>query len=85
MAEIFQQDLASIGVKLDIQKVQTAEFTPRLQKGQFGGAWIAAMRFMNLSPATFYASAFPVRGSERLQFRIGTIWGLDRPVVLRDG
>ena len=61
MAEILQQDLASIGVKVSIQKLEAAEFTPRSQKGSFGGAWIASVGFMNLSPATFFISAFPVR------------------------
>ena len=61
MAEILQQDLASIGIKVAIQKLEAPEFTSRLQKGALGGAWLANMSFMHLSPATFFISAFPVR------------------------
>ncbi len=61
MAEIIQQDLASIGVNVAVQKLELAEFVPKIQKGQIGGAWLTAMGYMNLSPATLYASAFPVR------------------------
>jgi peptide/nickel transport system substrate-binding protein len=61
MAEILQQDLASIGVNAAVQKLDVAEFIPKAQKGQFGGAWIAPVGFMNLSPATLYMSALPVR------------------------
>ncbi len=61
MAQIYQADLARIGVKLDIQVLDDADFFGRLQKGGFGGAWMTSMAFMNLSPATFLSSAFPVR------------------------
>jgi peptide/nickel transport system substrate-binding protein len=61
MAQIYQADLARIGVKLDIQVLDDADFYGRLQKGAFGGAWMTSMAFMNLSPGTFLSSAFPVR------------------------
>src|SRR5215204_3837421 len=32
-----------------------------MQRAQFNGAWIINMSFMNLSPATFFATAFAVR------------------------
>ena len=61
MAQIYQADLARIGVKLDLQLLDNADFFTRLQTGKFGGAWMTTMSFMNLSPATFLSSAFPVR------------------------
>jgi peptide/nickel transport system substrate-binding protein len=61
MAEILQADLAGIGVQLAVQKLNQPDFVARLQKGQFGGAWIVSMGLMNLNPATFFKTAFPVR------------------------
>jgi ABC-type transport system substrate-binding protein len=61
MAEILQHDLASVGVKLELQELDTVDAGNRLRKAQFGGAWLTTMSFMNLSPVTLYASAFPVR------------------------
>jgi peptide/nickel transport system substrate-binding protein len=61
MAEIYQQDLAKVGVKVAIQGLDAPAFVPRIQKGEFGGAWMTGMGFMNQSPATFFLSAFPVR------------------------
>jgi ABC-type transport system substrate-binding protein len=61
MAEVLQGDLASIGVRSVVQRLSQAEFVSRLQKAQFGGAWILSMSWMHLSPATMFNSAFPVR------------------------
>jgi peptide/nickel transport system substrate-binding protein len=61
IAEILQQDLASIGMQVALQKVDPADFGSRIQNAKFGGAWISVMGFMNVSPATLYVSAFPVR------------------------
>jgi ABC-type transport system substrate-binding protein len=61
MTEILQQDLASIGVQVDLQKVDAAAFVSHIQNAAFGGAWIATMAFMNVSPATLYLSASTVR------------------------
>lgn len=61
MTEVYQQDLAGIGVKVAIQKFEHPVYLPKLIKGQFGGAWMSTIGFMNLSPATFFLSAFPVR------------------------
>ncbi len=41
--------------------METVDFLTRLQRGNFGGAWMATMGAMNLSPATFLTSAFTVR------------------------
>src|SRR5262249_11237569 len=60
MAEIYQADLATIGVNLTLQPLTTPDFLSRLQTG-FGGAWLVGMGFMNLSPATFLPSPSPVR------------------------
>jgi ABC-type transport system substrate-binding protein len=61
MAEIYQADLATIGVNLTIQELGTADFLLRFLAGSFGGAWLLGMGFMNLSPATFLTSAITVR------------------------
>ncbi len=61
MAQIYQSDLASVGVQLTIQALSNGDFFSRLQTGGFGGAWMTTMAFMQLSPATFLSSAFPVR------------------------
>ena len=61
MAEIVQADLASVGVKVAVQVVETAEFTARGLKSQMGGAWISPMSFTNLSPATCLMTASTAR------------------------
>jgi peptide/nickel transport system substrate-binding protein len=61
MAQIVQADLANVGVQVAVQTLSQPDFVARLQKGQFAGAWIISMSFMNLSPATFFATAFAVR------------------------
>jgi peptide/nickel transport system substrate-binding protein len=61
VAEILQADLATAGVQVSVQPLSGADFTARGLKGQFAGAFVTAMTFMNLSPATFLTSAIPVR------------------------
>jgi peptide/nickel transport system substrate-binding protein len=61
MAEIFQADLATIGVNLTLQELAAADFVARYVGGSFGGAWLVGIGFMNLSPATFLTSALAVR------------------------
>ena len=61
LAEILQADLSSVGVQAAVQVVDTADFTARGLKGQMGGAWITAMAFTNLSPATFLMTATTAR------------------------
>jgi len=61
LAEIYQADLATIGVKLAIQELPAVEFLTRLQTGGFGSAWLTTMAGMNLSPSTFLTSSFVVR------------------------
>jgi peptide/nickel transport system substrate-binding protein len=61
MAQIYQADLARIGVTLTLRQLESGDFFTRLQTGQFGGTWMANMGWMNLSPATFLISALPVR------------------------
>jgi peptide/nickel transport system substrate-binding protein len=61
MAQIYQADLAKVGVSLAVQQIESADFGTRLVNGRFGGTWMAGMGFMNLSPATFLTSAFTVR------------------------
>jgi ABC-type transport system substrate-binding protein len=61
MAEVAQADLANVGVRSVIQKLGQADFVSRLQQGQFGGAWIISMSWMQFSPATLFNTAYPLR------------------------
>lgn len=61
MAQIVQADLSSVGMQLVVQHLNQPDFVSRLRKAQFGGAWIISMSWMNLSPATLFQTAFPVR------------------------
>jgi peptide/nickel transport system substrate-binding protein len=61
MAEIYQADLATIGVNVVMQEIDDADFISRLANGRFGGAWMYVMAFMNFSPATFLNSSLAVR------------------------
>jgi peptide/nickel transport system substrate-binding protein len=61
MAAVYQADLASIGVSLTIQQLETVDFFSRMLAGNFGGLWMTSMGAMNLSPATFLTSAIPMR------------------------
>jgi peptide/nickel transport system substrate-binding protein len=61
MAQIFQADLATIGVKLAVQEIDSGDLISRLAQGRFGSTWLTSMSFMNLSPATFLTSALTVR------------------------
>lgn len=61
IAEILQQHLASVGARLEIQKLDNAQFTSHIPKRDFGSAWIATIGGMNLSPATLFAGSFRVR------------------------
>jgi peptide/nickel transport system substrate-binding protein len=56
IAQIYQADLAAVGVNAVVQTDSAAEYTVRVQKGQTGGAWIGTMGSMNLSPFTFFTS-----------------------------
>jgi peptide/nickel transport system substrate-binding protein len=63
-AEILQEDLSKIGVRVAIQKIDSASFTPRLQKGQFEGMYLAVSGFANLEPATTLSTySFRVPGA----------------------
>jgi peptide/nickel transport system substrate-binding protein len=82
VAQIYQSDLASIGVKLAVQQLETVDFFSKLQGGGFGSLWMSTMAGMNLSPATFLTSAFTVRApntshfdSQRYRDLIGQVVG----------
>jgi hypothetical protein len=49
LAEIYQADLATIGVKLAIQELPAVDFLTRLQTVGFGSAWLTTMGAMNLT------------------------------------
>jgi peptide/nickel transport system substrate-binding protein len=76
MAQIIAADLAKIGVSVSIQTLSQAEFVSRLTRGQFQGAWITGVSWMNFSPATFFNAAFPVRIPNSSNFTSATYEGL---------
>jgi peptide/nickel transport system substrate-binding protein len=61
MARIVQSDLPNIGVQAAVQTLNLPDFAVHMQRAQFAGAWITSTSFMNLSPATFFETAFAVR------------------------
>ena len=61
MAEILQAELTGIGVRSVVHRLGFADFVSRLQKGQFRGGWILSMSWMQLSPATMFNAALPMR------------------------
>jgi peptide/nickel transport system substrate-binding protein len=61
LAQIIQANLADVGVQAAVQTLSQPEFVARSQKGQFEGAWILQMSYMNLSPATFFEASLAVR------------------------
>jgi peptide/nickel transport system substrate-binding protein len=61
LAQIIQANLADVGVQAVVQTLSQPEFVARSQKGQFEGAWILQMSYMNLSPATFFEASLAVR------------------------
>jgi peptide/nickel transport system substrate-binding protein len=76
MAQIIQADLASVGVPVAIQTLSQADFVSRLTNGQFQGAWITGVAWMNFSPATFFNAAFPVKVPNSSNFVSPTYQGL---------
>jgi len=56
IAEIYQADLAAIGVNAVVQPGSSAELVTLIDKHQIGGALITATGLMNLSPATFFTA-----------------------------
>jgi peptide/nickel transport system substrate-binding protein len=61
IAEIYQADLAAVGVSAIVQPGSSAELLALVEKHQIGGALITGMGLMNLSPATFFTSNLYVR------------------------
>jgi peptide/nickel transport system substrate-binding protein len=61
LAQIIQANLADIGVRATVQTLDQPDYVARFQKGQFDGAWINTIGFMNLSPATFFETSLAVR------------------------
>jgi ABC-type transport system substrate-binding protein len=61
MAQIYQSDLASLGIHAQVHQLDTADFVSRFHKASFGGLWLSNAGLMNLSPATFLTSSAAVR------------------------
>jgi peptide/nickel transport system substrate-binding protein len=61
MAQIFQADLASIGVNAVVQSQGGIDLLSRMAKHQVGGLWIVDMGAMNQSPASFFVTSSAAR------------------------
>jgi peptide/nickel transport system substrate-binding protein len=54
-AEIYQADLAKIGVKLNISKLESAAWTTQINSGKLNGLYIAPSVNLHLQPATLFS------------------------------
>jgi peptide/nickel transport system substrate-binding protein len=61
MVEIFQADLAEIGVNLNIQTLENTVFQQTLNEASFPGLFAHGHGFSNLTPVTLFLQAFPFR------------------------
>jgi peptide/nickel transport system substrate-binding protein len=68
IGEIYQTDLAAVGVSAIVQPGSSAELLALVEKHQIGGALITGMGLMNLSPATFFTSNLYARAPNPSNF-----------------
>ncbi len=68
MIEIFQADLAKIGVKLNIQTQENTVFQQTLNEAKFTGLFAHGHGFANLTPVTLFLQAFPFRKENASKF-----------------
>lgn len=61
MAELVQSDLAQIGVKTKIEKLEGAVASDKLTKAQYRGLWLTLIGFVHMSPASLFVQSFPAR------------------------
>jgi peptide/nickel transport system substrate-binding protein len=69
LAQIIQANLADVGVQATVQTLSQPDFVARGQNGQFEGAWVLQMSYMNLSTATFFEASLVVRVPNYSNFR----------------
>ncbi len=68
MIEIFQSDLAKIGVKLNIQTQENTVFQQTLNEAKFPGLFAHGHGFSNLMPVSLFLQAFPFRKENASKF-----------------
>lgn len=61
MSELIQSDLAQVGVKTRIEKLENAVATDKLTKAQYRGLWLTLIGFVHMSPASLFVQSFPAR------------------------
>ena len=61
IADILQADLASIGIKTTIAKIDHAQYAAMLAGGKLNGIWSGTVGFVNLTPSTLFVQSFPYR------------------------
>jgi len=63
IAQVVQSDLAKINIKMDVQPYDTTTFQKKLNEAGFMQVFGNTIGFSNLSPVTFFLTAYPVRVS----------------------
>lgn len=61
IAEMIQAELAKLGWKASIDKLQHPEFLQKLTGGKFGGLWVTTCGFVHMTPSTLFVMSFPYR------------------------
>lgn len=68
MIEVFQPDLAKIGIKLNIQTQENTVFQQTLNEAKFPGLFAHGHGAANLTPVTLFLQAFPFRKENASKF-----------------
>ena len=61
MAEVLQAELAALGMKASVEKLDTATFTQKLSTGKYAGLWISYVGYVHLTPSTLFVMSLPLR------------------------
>jgi peptide/nickel transport system substrate-binding protein len=61
IAELVQGEMAKLGLKASIERLQHPDFLTKLNGAKFGGIWSSGVGFMHLEPSTLFVMSFPYR------------------------
>jgi ABC-type transport system substrate-binding protein len=56
-SQVYQADLAKIGVKLSIQKMEAAAWLDQVNNVKYRGIWLGSIAFAQLEPATTFQNS----------------------------
>jgi len=60
-SEILQAELAKLGIKSSIEKIDSGPFIQKLSAAQFGGFFSSGVGFMNMTPSNLFVFSYPYR------------------------